>query len=306
MRRFLNNQNGFIEQDSWVPYCWVNVECPDPDDIRFMLDDLHIPPDFLDSIADIDERSRVERDGSWKLTILRIPLEVNNNLMPYTTVPIGVVTNNEVVLTICYHKTELISDFIEYSRRKGVDVYSETNFILRIIYSSAYWYLRYLKEINRQVAEAQLELEKSVRNEDLMVLQRLQQTLVYFNTSLRGNEVVIGRLRHVYADECDDDLLADVEIELHQADNTVNIYSDILSGMLDSFASIISNNVNEIMKKMTGISIVLMIPTLVASFYGMNVQITYGNHPWVFWVIVGGSLTISFLLYLILRRSHWF
>lgn len=305
MRRFLCNDNGFVEQDSWTPFCWVNIERPDDQDVKFMIDDLGVPSDFIDSIADPDERSRVERDGNWKLTILRIPIRSDGKQAPFITIPIGIITNNETVLTLCYYKTELIDDFIDHTRRKGIVVNSETNFILRIMYASAYWYLRYLKDINRTVRISCRQLEKSIRNEDLIVLQRLQATLVYFNTSLQGNDMLISRMRRVYADDCDQDLLEDVEIELHQADTTVKIYSDILDSTLDSFASVISNNVNEIMKKMTGISIVLMIPTLVASFYGMNVSIDFASQPHMFWIIVFGSLFVSFLLFLILKKFRW-
>lgn len=305
MRKFYCNDNGFIEQESWSPHCWINVACPDKEDVVFMLDDLDIPPDFLDSIADPDERSRVEHDGNWRLTILRIPMQSSGSQSPYITVPLGIISNNEILLTLCYHDTHLISDFIDHTRRKGICVNTETDFIIRLMYSSAYWYLQYLRDINKSVIQASAQLQKSIRNNDLLILQRLQATLVYFNTSLQGNDMLIGRLRHVYKDDCDQDLLEDVQIELNQAISTVNIHSDILDSTLGSFASIISNNVNDIMKKMTAISIVLMIPTLVASFYGMNVEINYGNHPWVFFAIVGGSLCVSYLLYRLLKHFHW-
>ena len=149
-------------------------------------------------------------------------------------------------------------------------------------------------------------LERSIRNEDLKNMMKLQRTLVFFNTSLQGNNTVVGRLEHVYGNGFDADLLEDVEIELKQADNTANIYSNILSSSMDSFSSIISNNVNAIMKKMTAVSIVLMVPTLIASFYGMNVEITYGNHPYVFWLILGGSLLLSSILYVVLKKIRWF
>ncbi len=146
-------------------------------------------------------------------------------------------------------------------------------------------------------------LEKSIRNEDLLHVLGIQRTLVFFNTSIQGNETLVGRIRRVYGDKYDTDLLDDVEIELHQADCTVKIYSDILESTMDSFSSIISNNVNAIMKKMTAVSIVLMVPTLIASFYGMNVEISYGNHNYVFRLIIGCSMLLSCVLYLFLRKN---
>ena len=304
MIKFLRNENGFVEHSEWQPYCWVNVECPDAD-VRMLLDDFGMPAEFLDSVADIDERPRAERNGAWKLIILRVPVRSKEGRTPFITVPIGIVTNNEIVVTICYHYTELIPDFINHTRRKGIAITSEADFILRLIYSSTYWFLTYLKEINRTIAASETQLERSVRNEDLLRLMMQQNTLVYFNTSIQGNEVLLGRVRHIYNQSYDADLLEDVEIELSQASNTVKIYTQILAGMLDSFESIISNNVNDIMKKMTGISIVLMIPTLVASFYGMNVEISYGNHAWVLPAIVCASLCLSGIVYWLLRRFRW-
>lgn len=305
MRKFLNDENGFIEHQQWSPHCWVNVECPDQSDIRFMLDDLSVPPSFLESISDMDERPRIEKEGEWKLTIIRIPLHCQDGDTPYITVPLGIITNNEVVITVCYKFTELIPDFIAHTRCRGIQISRESDFILRLIYSSTFWYLKYLKDISISLKTATKQLERSIRNKDLLSLMKIQETLVFFNTSIRGNEMIIGRIQRLYRDEFDHDLLEDVEIELRQADNTVNIYTDILDSTMDSFASIISNNVNDIMKKMTGVSIVLMIPTLIASFYGMNVEITYGNNPFAFWLILFGSFTLSFILYIVLKKLRW-
>lgn len=305
MRKYLNNDNGFIEQKEWLPHCWVSVECPDKSDYDFLTSDLGIPPTFLESIGDTDERPRMEHENGWKLTILRIPLRVDGGDSPFITVPLGIITSNEIVVTVCYHYTELIPDFIAHTHARSITVNNEADFILRIMYSAAFWFLRYLRDINKIVVGASKHLEKSIRNQELFDMMGLQKALVYFNTSISGDEMLITSVSRVYGDCYDHDLLEDVDIEIKQAGNTVNVYTEILGGMLDSFASIISNNVNDIMKKMTGVSIVLMIPTLVASFYGMNVAITYGSQTWVFYAIVGGSLFLSFILFFILRHFRW-
>ena len=157
-------------------------------------------------------------------------------------------------------------------------------------------------------AEQTDRLEKSIRNEDLLQLMKLQKTLVYFNTSIRGNEVMIGRLKNIFQDTnyLDLELLEDVVIELKQAYNTVNIYSDILTGTMDAFASIISNNVNAIMKRMTSLSITLMIPTLIASFYGMNVDIHLESFPHAFIFIILLSAILSAVTFVWFRRIKWF
>lgn len=308
MRKYLYSENGFVEKPLWAPNCWVNVECPDHDDFQFLTHELNVPESFLEDIADADERPRTETEGNWLLTILRIPMQSSNPQIPFITVPIGIITNNDIIVSVCYHQTELLPDFIQHTRRKNICVNNKLELILRLIYSSAVWFLKYLKQINNEVANAEKELEKSIRNEDLLRLMKLQKTLVYFDTSIRGNEVLIGRLKNIFQNTgmLDMELLDDAVIELRQAYNTVNIYSDILTGTMDAFASIISNNVNDIMKRMTSLSITLMIPTVIASFYGMNVDIHLDSFPHAFLFIVLLSAAISAGTFVWFRRIKWF
>jgi hypothetical protein len=298
-----------VEKAQWLPNSWVNVVCPNNDDFEFLTKTLNVPESFLDDIADTDERPRTDTEGNWLLTILRIPVQnKQNGSLPFATVPIGIITNNEIIVSVCYHNTDLLPDFIEHTRRKGIVVRNKLDLILRLIYSSAVWFLKYLKQINIDISAAEKELERSIRNEDLLRLMRLQKTLVYFNTSIRGNEVMIGKLKTIFQDTdfLDKELVEDVIIELKQALNTVNIYSDILTGTMDAFASIISNNVNTIMKRMTSLSIVLMLPTLIASFYGMNVDIHLEEVPFAFSLIVLFSIGLSTLAFVIFRKIKWF
>lgn len=308
MRTYLCSEAGFVEKEHWMPNCWINVECPDENDFNFLVEELNVPEEFLEDIADADERPRTEIEGDWLLTILRIPMQSKQHGIPFITVPIGIITNKEIILSVCYHKTELISDFIQYTRRKNIAVNNKLDLTLRIIYSSAVWFLKYLKQINNEVANAEKELEKSIRNEDLLRLMKLQKTLVYFNTSIRGNEILIGRLRHIFQNSgyLDMELLEDVNIELKQAYTTVNIYINILTGTMDAFASIISNNVNVIMKRMTSLSITLMLPTLIASFYGMNVDVHIDSFPHAFIVIVAISVCLSTIAFIWFRKIRWF
>lgn len=308
MRKYLYCEAGFVEKAQWLPNCWVNVVCPDATDFEFLTQELNVPESFLNDIADTDERPRSETEGNWLLTILRIPLPNNQNGIPFSTVPIGIITNEEIIVTVCYHHTEMIPDFIEHTRRKGISVRNKLDLIFRLIYSSAVWFLKYLKQINIEITAAEKELERSIRNEDLLRLMRLQKTLVYFNTSIRGNEVMISKMTTVFQDTdfLDKDLVEDVLIELKQANNLANIYSDILTGTMDAFASIISNNVNTIMKRMTSISIILMVPTLIASFYGMNVDVHIEQVPHAFALIVVCSVTLSALAFVVFRKIKWF
>ena len=168
----------------------------------------------------------------------------------------------------------MIPDFIEHTRRKGIEVRNKLDLIFRLIYSSAVWFLKYLKQINLDISAAEKGTGTQHPKRGPAAIDELQKTLVYFNTSIRGNEVMIGKLKTIFQDTdyLDKELVEDVIIELKQAFNTVNIYSDILTGTMDAFASIISNNVNAIMKRMTSLSITLMIPTLIASFYGTSIE----------------------------------
>lgn len=308
MRTFLYCESGFVQIPEWKPNCWVNVECPDEEDIAFLTQTLNVPQSFLNDIADADERPRTETEGNWLLTIVRVPVESTNDRVPYITVPIGIMTNDDIIVSICFHRTKMLPDFIAYSRRKKLVVRNKLDLILRLIHSSAVWFLKYLKQISIDIKGAEKELEKSIRNEDLHRLLKLQNSLVYFNTSIRGNQVMISRLRGIFQNTgfLDSDLLDDVVTELKQALNTVNIYSDILTGTMDAFASIISNNVNTIMKRMTSISIILMVPTLIASFYGMNVDIYIDHIHHAFIFIVAFSVLLSTLAFIVFKKVKWF
>lgn len=306
MIRFYSCENGFIEKEANAPHFWINVERPSAADRDFLLDELGVPESFLDNIADEDERPRFEREDNWLLTIIRIPVKVGDKIYSYTTVPMGIISSGDVVVSVCHADTEMIPDFIDHTRKRHIMIDNHPDFILRLIYSSTYWYLHYLKVINNTVADSMVDLEKSVRNSDLLNLMKLQNALVFFNTSLRGNSMLVDRLDKEFEASPDTDLIEDVEIELQQADNTVNVYMEILDSATDTFASIVSNNVNQIMKKLTSVSIILMIPTLIASFYGMNVAVAFSNAPNAFWFIILISFVASLLIYFLLRRTKWF
>ena len=307
MRTYLSLEAGLSQLEEYTPNCWINIEFPDEDDLHFLTEELGVPSEFLADIADVDERPRTEKEDDWQLTILRIPLESNIQGLPYMTVPVGVITGKETTITVCYRKSQLIPDFISHIRRKSISITSQADFITRMIYSSAVWFLKYLKLIYLEINRAEKELEESVRNEDLMRIMRLQKSLVYFSTSIRGNEAMLGRLRTATrAGEIDPDLVEDVSIELRQAYNTINIYTDICNSTMDALGSIISNNVNTIMKRMTSLQIVLTIPTMIASFYGMNVDVYIAEWHYSFIAIMIISVIISAIAFVLFKRIKWF
>lgn len=305
MKKFYISENGYIPTEEWQPECWINIESPDEKDFLYLSDELGVPRVFLDSAFDIDERPRFDHEDGWLLTVLRIPFHDSSSSEPYGTLTFSIITKEDVMITISNRSTDMIESFIDHTRKRHIIDVNKPNFILHLIYMATSWYLKYLKEINGTVSEEAAGPKKNVRNRDLYKLMQLQNSLVYFNTALKGNSALVERLDKVFEDNCDDELLEDVKIELQQALNTVNIYIEILDTTMEMLASVISNNVNDIMKKMTSVSIILMLPTLIASFYGMNVAVAFGSHTYAFWGIVGVSFAIAFIIFLWLKHIRW-
>lgn len=306
MKRYYTSNDGFVEINDWSPKCWINVERPSDEDFEYLRQELGVPESFLESVSDQDERPRFDREDDWLLTILRIPHKTGGKTPRFSTLTLGIITKDDIIITICHSKALMIDDYISYTQRKHISVVNKPDFILRLIYSSTYWYLNYLKEINNIVSEMVKDLRGNVRNEDLYNLMQQQKALVYFNTALQGNNALAERLDKMFEDDCNPELLDDVRIELQQAQNTVDVYIEILDSTMDTLASVISNDVNQIMKKMTSVSIILMIPTLIASFYGMNVAVAFGKENWAFAGIIVFSLALALVIYLWLRRIKWF
>lgn len=304
MVSYLKCSDGFSALDEWTPECWVNVETPSTDELKELKNIFNLPEDFLNDLSDIDERPRVERNDGWNCIVLRIPVAGDD--IPFATIPLGVMVKDEYVVTVCFYPNNLISDFIDHTQKRHTSIESPSDFILRLLKSSAYWYIRYLKDAKNIVAEAEVYLKRSIRNEDLLKLMNLQKTFVIFATSISGNNILLERINRLYGQDSDKELFEDVSIELRQADSTVTIATQMLDRTMDTYASVISNNVNAIMKRLTSISLILMIPTLIASFYGMNVDIgiSMDNH-WAFGCIVGAGFILAVVTCLWLRKIKW-
>lgn len=305
---FKNSTAGISPIKKWEPGSWIHVECPNETEKCYILDELGIPQSFFNDLEDIDERPRIELEDGWYLIVLRIPYRTHNPKLPFSTAPVGLIFNDQVFLSLCNVQTEMIPDFIQYSIRKNITFTNNFDLVLKLILSASVWFLKYLKQINQQIKTAENELEKSIKNDDLQTLLQIEKCLVYFSTSIRGNDILVNRIKNIkiHSDTLDPELLMDVEIEIKQAQETTNIFSDILSGMMDAYASVISNNLNIIMKQLTSISIILMIPTLIASLYGMNVPNTFQNYVWGFWIILAMSFGFSLLGAMIFFRKNWF
>ena len=272
MKTFWNTNNGLTQIKEWQPNCWIQVTCPTEEDSQLLEEQYNIPDYFLSDISDTDERARYEYDDGWMLIILRIPYvkEVRSRT-PYTTVPLGIIHKRDVTITVCYYETNMMIDFVSFQQKRAEGFTDHVDMIFRLFLSSAVWYLKRLKQISMLIDKAKRNLDREVNNESLIGLSRLQDSLTYFNTSIRGNEVLLSKLKFkLQIDELDADLIEDVNIEMTQARETTNIYSNILESTMDTYQSIINNNMNTIMRTLTSVTIILMLPTLISSFFGMN------------------------------------
>jgi magnesium transporter len=304
MRTYWNTNNSLKAIPEWEPNCWIQVTCPTEDDQRMLEEKYQIPDYFLSDISDTDERARYEYDDGWMLIILRIPYvkEVRSRT-PYTTVPLGFIHKRDVTITVCYYETNMMIDFVSFHQKRGAGFTDYVDMIFRLFLSSAVWYLKRLKQINTLIEKAKRNLDHNVDNESLIGLSRLQDSLTYFNTSIRGNETLLAKLKFkLQVDELDADLIEDVNIEMTQARETTSIYSNILESTMDTYQSIINNNMNNVMRTLTVVTIIMMFPTLVAGLFGMNLINGMENSKIGFIValvisIGGSALTWLFLKY---------
>ena len=306
MRTYWNTNKGLKQIGQWEPNCWIQVTCPTEDDQRLLEEEFNIPDYFLSDISDNDERARYEYDDGWMLIILRIPFvkEIRSRT-PYTTVPLGIIHKRDVTITVCFHETNMMIDFVSYQQKRGEGFTDYVDMIFRLFLSSAVWYLKRLKQINNLIEKAKRNLDREVNNESLIGLSRLQDSLTYFITSIRGNENLLAKLKFkLQVDELDADLIEDVNIEMSQARETTNIYSDILESTMDTYSSIINNNMNTVMRTLTSVSIILMFPTLIASIFGMNLINGMESNKFGFLIAIVVSALISGISWWIFRHKR--
>lgn len=306
MKTYWNFNGNLNAISEWQPNCWIQVTCPTEQDQQELKERFQIPDYFLSDIADTDERARYEYDDGWMLIILRIPYvkEVRSRT-PYTTVPLGIIHKRDVTITVCNFETNMMIDFVSYQQKRGEGFTDYVDMIFRLFLSSAVWYLKRLKQINALIEKSKKNLDKEVNNESLIGLSRLQDSLTYFVTSIRGNENLLAKLKFkLQVDELDADLIEDVNIEMSQARETTSIYSDILESTMDTYSSIINNNMNTVMRTLTSVSIIMMLPTLVSSLFGMNLINGMEDSPLGFPLALLISVIVSGATWWILRHKR--
>jgi len=300
---------GLETMDTPIPGSWISLIDPTPEEIE-QICELGIPQDFLTYPLDIDERPRTEKedDGS-QLILIRIPFYQGDTAdVPFITIPLGVILTDRWVVTVCRRQNDIFQE-LNNGKMRGFSTGKRNRFVLRLLLSSATKYLVHLREINKAVDILEDKLQLSLKNKEVLELLKVQKSLVYFTTALKANELVLERLQRSqmfkqFPD--DEDLLDDVIIENQQAIEMTNISSNILSSMMDAFASIISNNLNVVMKFLASMTIIVSLPALVIGFYGMNVQLPFMLDPSAYLYILGASLAVSLLVVFIFLKKDWF
>ena len=258
---------------------WVDARNVSSDDMNFLEQEYKIWPEHIADILDHDELARIEKENDYTLIIMRLPAFIPYVNVNFFTVPLGVILYSNFIITICWTDCEVLRE-ISANKLRNLSLNDPPAFITRILNYGDIMFLRYLKEINRSSNNIQNELKVSVKNNELIQLLNLEKSLVYFTTSLKSNQLLIEKLlktRILTFDDDDREWLEDVSIDNRQAIEMADTYSDILSGMMDAFASVISNNLNIVMHKLVVISILLMVPTLVTSFFGMNIPLPFSD-----------------------------
>lgn len=300
--------NGLVRTAILERDCWIQVTDPTELERDTLQREYNIPEDIIQDSLDIDERPRSEREEGNHYIIARIPVYDESAKVNYYTIPLGIVLVDGLIITICRQQTDLLQS-VQQKQVFSRALPNMNVFLLRLFLQITSLYLLYLKEINKHTSVIESELQQSVRNTELIRLLRFEKSLVFFTTSLRGNELLFEKLTKTLFRQLSEDeqeLLEDVITERRQAIEMTNIYSNILSGLMDAFASVISNNLNVVMKRLTLISIILVIPTFFASLYGMNVDLPFQAHPFAFFGVLGVSVIAAAITAIIFTRKNFF
>ena len=288
--------------------CWIKATDPNPEEIE-KLQNWGIEPELITYSLDQDEMARVERDEGYTLILLRIPhFQGETHDIPYSTIPMGIIIKDNLIVTICRHESQIIH-MLTNGKYRGFKTAKRYRFVLYVLLETATRYLTYLREYQPRGRSSRRPTRKNPpATANCYNLLKYQKSLVYFTTALRSNEVMMERLQRMRMFnqyEEDEDLLEDVRTENQQAIQTTNIQTEILSSTMDAFASIISNNLNAVMKVLATLTIVVSLPTLVASFYGMNVSLPGEGHPFAFLTIFGFSLALTSTAAFIFYKRDW-
>ena len=312
IRMFRTSEGAIHEIQEPQDGCWIALTNPTATEIFEISEQFQIEVDDLRAPLDEEERSRIEVEDDYTLILVDVPMiEERNDKDWYGTIPLGIIVTDKMIFTICLEDTQVLTRFME-GRVRNFFTYMKTRFILQILYRNASMYLRYLRIIDKKSEQVEEKLHLSPRNQELIELLELEKSLIYFTTSLRSNEAVLEKLIKVESIKKypeDTELLEDVIIENTQAIEMANIYSGILRSMMDAFASVISNNLNDVMKILSVITIVMSIPTIIFSAYGMNLNaagMPFSGTQWGFLIVILISIALSVIAAIVLSKKKYF
>ena len=304
---YKTTEHGLEQLDSMANGTWVKVIDPTPEEIEKLVD-WGIDADYINYSLDFDEMARMERDDEFTFILIRIPHRQPDTDVPYITIPLGIMIKGNAIFTICRYDKEMFN-VLANGKYRLLKTGKRYRFALYIFLETATRYLTHLREINRMTEAIEDQLQKSTRNREVLELLKYQKSLTYFATALRSNEVMMERVQRTqifnyYED--DQDLLEDVLTENQQAIQMTNINTEILSSMMDAFASIISNNLNGVMKALAALTIIVSLPGTVAAFFGMNVMLPGEEHPLAFMIVFGIALLLTAVATFIFYKRDWF
>ena len=304
---------GLKETPEFSPSCWINLVEPSTTELEAVLSHSpQVPRDFLTDPLDAGERPRFDYEDEASLIIVHVPMPVDDDeVVPYRTVPLGIIFFERSVITVCSARTPVTSAFLDQIRRvcPPSDQY---RFAFRLLWHAGVLFLRYINDIHQRTIDLEGELHKSISNELLLKLLQIEKTFVYFTTSLKADTIALARAntaRQLSLSEDDRDSLEDAMVEYQQALETATVHANILNGTLDTFASLINNNLNNVMKYLTAATIMLAAPTLIASLYGMNIKLPLQGHPSAFLLVMGASVLLSIAIgavFFVLSRKRIF
>lgn len=304
---YKTTEQGLEQLETMANGTWVKAIDPTPDEIQQLVN-WGVDVDYINYSLDLDEMPRIERDDDFTFILLRIPHRQPDSDIPYTTIPLGIMIRGNTIVTICRYDKDMFK-VLANGKYRMLKTGKRYRFALYIFLETAVRYLTHLREINRMTESIEDQLQKSTRNRELMELLKYQKSLTYFATALRSNEVMMERVQRMqifnYYEE-DQDLLEDVLTENQQAIQMTSINAEILSSMMDAFASIISNNLNVVMKALAAITIILNMPVIVASFFGMNVHLPGENNPYSFVSLIGISIGLAAVAIYVFYKRDWF
>lgn len=305
---FKSSPAGLRAIDTIETNSWIHVVGPTKSESERLRTELNVPDSFITASLDVDELARIDREDDVMLVILLVPHVYGDQRdVPYSTVPLGIIMTAQFLITVCSIELPFINDFGARMTR-SISTAKRNRLILHLFYSTAQTYLTYLRQIDATVDVIQFKLQSSLKNHELLALLRYQKSLTYFRTGLESNGIMMRRLQKTRLFEIypeDDELLEDVLVENAQATEMTKISADILNQTMDAFASIISNNLNDVMKILAVATIILSIPTVLASLYGMNVTLPGQDSPTAFALIVGGSLFVAAATMLVFWWRDW-